>query len=152
MKGHKKGKLGVCLTVMSVLTLLLAIGMLAGCKKKETYRNIRITEITGDAVINREEKTGIKASANMNLQSGDELITEKGAKVTLRLDDDKYVVVDEDSKLVLIAEGTAEDSTTRNKPEYGAVFSDIRRSFPIKEDMRWLPRVLSCRYEEPSLR
>ena len=132
MKGHKKGKLGVCLTVMSVLTLLLAIGMLAGCKKKETYRNIRITEITGDAVINREEKTGIKASANMNLQSGDELITEKGAKVTLRLDDDKYVVVDEDSKLVLIAEGTAEDSTTRIELEYGAVFSDIKEKLSDK--------------------
>lgn len=132
MKEQKKGKIGVCLWLLPILVLLVASCMLAGCKKKDVYRNIRITEITGKAVVNRDGKEGLEAYVNMNLQSEDELITEKGAKVTLRLDDDKYVVVDEDSKLVLIAEGTEEDSMTRIELEYGAVFSDIKEKLSDK--------------------
>ncbi len=132
MKAHKRGKQKVSRMLLSVLTLLLAVFLLLGCKKEEVYRNIRITEITGGAVVNREGKEGLKAYVNMNLQSADELITEKGAKVTLRLDDDKYIIVDEDSKLVLIAGGTEEDSTTRIELEYGAVFSDIREKLSDK--------------------
>lgn len=126
MRGYKKGKSRCCLLLAAVLVLLLAVGVLSGCKKPKVYRNIRITEITGDVTVNRDGDTELKAYVNMNLQSEDELITEKGAKVTLRLDGDKYIVVDEDSKLVLIAEGTEEDSTTRIELEYGAVFSDIK--------------------------
>lgn len=126
MRGCKKGKLRVCRMLLPVLTLLVAMVVLQGCKKKEEYRNIRVTEVTGDVTVNRDGQTGLKAYVNMNLQSEDELITEEGAKVTLRLDDDKYVIVDEDSKLLLIAGGTEEDSATRIELEYGAVFSDIK--------------------------
>lgn len=126
MNRHKKGKRS-CLIIIAVLVLLLGVCVIPGCKKKEKeYRNIRITAVTGEATVNRAEKTGIKAYVNMNLQSEDELITAEGATVTLRLDDDKYVIVDEDSKLLLIAGGTEEDSTTRIELEYGAVFSDIK--------------------------
>ena len=132
MKTLKKRTSCVCQRLLVVLTLLMVVGLLASCKKEEVYRNIRITEITGNAVVNRDGQEGLDAYVNMNLQSEDELITEKGAKVTLRLDDDKYIIVDEDSKLVLIAEGTAEDSTTRIELEYGAVFSDIREKLSDK--------------------
>lgn len=78
MRGCKNGKIRYCLRMLTILMLLVAIGMLSGCKKKEEYRNIRITEITGDVTVNRDEKTGIKAYVNMNLQSEDELVTAKG--------------------------------------------------------------------------
>lgn len=126
MRGRKRGKAKLCFMLLPVMVLLLALCVVPGCKKKEEYRNIRITAVTGDVTVNRDGKAGIKAYVNMNLQSEDELITEEGAKVTLRLDDDKYVIVDEDSKLLLIAGGTKEDSTTRIELEYGAVFSDIK--------------------------
>lgn len=128
MRGKK-----VYLILLSIF-LLLAVCIMPGCKKKKEYRNIRITEITGDVTVNRDGQTGLKAYVNMNLQSEDELITEKGAKVTLRLDDDKYIIVDEDSKLLLIASGTEEDSTTRLELEYGAVFSDIKDKLSEESD------------------
>ena len=135
MSGCKKGRFRLGFMLLSVLTLLMAIGMLSGCKKKKAeYRNIRITEVTGEVTVNRDEQTGMKAYVNMNLQSEDELITAKGARVTLRLDDDKYIVVDEDSKLLLIASGTEEDSTTRIELEYGAVFSDIKDELSQNSD------------------
>ncbi len=125
MRECKKGK-RFRLILLPILVLLLAVCAFPGCKKKEEYRNIRVTEVVGDVTVNRDGQKGLKAYVNMNLQSEDELITEEGAKVTLRLDDDKYVIVDEDSKLLLIAAGTEEDSTTRIELEYGAVFSDIK--------------------------
>ena len=125
MRGCKIGK-RARLILFPVLVLLLAVCVFQGCKKKEEYRNIRVTAVTGDVTVNRDGTAGIKVYVNMNLQSEDELLTEEGAKVTLRLDDDKYIVVDEDSKLLLIAAGTEEDSTTRIELEYGAVFSDIK--------------------------
>lgn len=121
MRGRK-----VRAVLFMVLVLLLAVCVMPGCKKKKEYRNIRITELTGEVTVNRDGQEGIKAYVNMNLQSEDELITAEGAKVTLCLDDDKFVVVDEDSKLVLIAAGTKDDSKTRIELEYGAVFSDIK--------------------------
>lgn len=126
MRGIRKGKVKVCLALIPLLVLVMVSCVLSGCKKGEKYRNIRITDVEGDAVINRDDEE-LEAEEDMNLQSGDELVTEKGARVTLRLDDDKYIVVDEDTKLVLVAEGTKEDSKTSIELEYGAVFSDIKK-------------------------
>lgn len=103
-------------------------------KKEEAYRNIRVTEVVGDVIVNRENLDDLKVKENMNLESGDEILTGAGAKLTLRLDDDKYVVVDENSKVVLVATGTKEDSKTRLELEYGAVFSDIKTKLSEDSD------------------
>ena len=126
-KQKKKGKLGLLLAMVGVLAVVAAVCIVLLCKKDEVYRNIRITELVGEAVIQRGDIKDLKADKNTNLQSGDVLLTSEGAKVTLCLDDDKYVVVDENSKLLLLAEGTEEDSKTRLELEYGAVFSDIKK-------------------------
>ncbi len=108
------------LAVILVAVFFLFLG------KEEAYRNIRVTEVVGDVTIDREDVKALKVSAQMNLLSGDELITGEDAKVTLQLDDDKFVVVDENSKVLLFATGTEDDSKTRLELEYGAVFSDIK--------------------------
>ena len=107
--------------VVVVIVLICTLG-----KKEEAYRNIRVSEVTGTVVVNREGMENLAVYANMNLLSGDEIITEAGARVSLRLDDDKYVILDEQSKLTLHATGSAEDSKTTLHLEYGAVFSDIK--------------------------
>lgn len=112
---------GALAVIVLVIVLVCTLG-----KKEEAYRNIRVSEVTGTVVVNREGKEGLAAYANMNLQSGDEIVTEAGARASLRLDDEKYVILDENSKLTLHAAGTAEDSKTTLTLEYGAVFSDIK--------------------------
>ena len=66
MRGCKKGRLRSGFVLLSVLMLLMAICVLQGCKKKNEYRNIRITEVTGDVTVNRDGQEGIKAYVNMN--------------------------------------------------------------------------------------
>lgn len=117
--------------VWIILSLLVLAGVVVGAlfflgNREKAYRNIFVTEVTGKVTVNRGDIEDLKVSEGMNLQSGDEVLTGEGAKLTLRLDDDKYVVVDENSKLVLIAKGTKEDSKTALELEYGAVFSDIK--------------------------
>jgi len=102
--------------------------------KEEAYRNIRVTEVVGDVVVNRGDLDNLKITKNMNLESGDEVITGDDSKLTLQLDDDKYVVIDENSKLVLVATGTKEDSKTRLELEYGAIFSDIKTKLSEDSD------------------
>lgn len=111
----------VLLAAIVVIVLICTLG-----KKDEAYRNIRVSEVTGTVTVNREGMEELAAYANMNLLSGDEIVTEAGARVALRLDDDKYVILDEQSKLTLHATGTEEDSKTTLRLEYGAVFSDIK--------------------------
>ncbi len=103
-------------------------------KDEEAYRNIRVTEVVGDVTVNREDLDNLKVKENMNLESGDEVLTGEGAKLTLRLDDDKYVVLDENTKVVLVATGTKEDSKTRLELEYGAIFSDIKTKLSEDSD------------------
>lgn len=117
--------------VWIMLSALVLAGVVAGIllflgNREKAYRNIFVTEVTGKVTVNRGNIEDLKVSEGMNLQSGDEVLTGEGAKLTLRLDDDKFVVVDENSKLVLIAKGTKEDSKTALELEYGAVFSDIK--------------------------
>lgn len=135
-KKNKKVKLGLIFAIVGVLAVIAVVAIVLLCKKEDAYRNIRITELEGEVVVYRGDKKELKAEENMNLQSGDELVTEAGAKVTLRLDDDKYLVVDEDTKLVLIAEGTAENSKTRIELEYGAVFSDIKNKLSTDSEYK----------------
>lgn len=133
-KEKKKSKLGLVLGIVAVFAVVaVALFVLLG-KKEETYRNIRVTEVSGDVVVNRENLDNLNVQENMNLLSGDEVLTGEGAKLTLRLDDDKYIVVDENSKLLLFAEGTEEDSKTRLEVEYGAVFSDIKNKLSESSD------------------
>lgn len=130
----KKGKLGLILAAAGMLIVIAVICIVLLCKGKKEYRIIRVTEVTGEVLLHRDNMEGLNLTENMNLQSGDELITEAGAKVVLRLDDDKYLLVDEETKLVLVAEGTKEDSKTRIELEYGAVFSDIKSKLSEKSE------------------
>ena len=131
-KLSKTAKIGMIAGAVAIVAVVAVVLILVLGNKEEAYRNIRVNEVTGEVYVNRDGLDGLKVSANMNLQSGDEIITEKGARLTLRLDDDKYIIMDEASKMKLIATGTAEDSKTRLELEYGGVFSDIKNKLSAK--------------------
>lgn len=133
---RKVGKLGWILGLVGVLAIVIAVVVIVSMsgKKKEVYRTIRVTEVLGEVTLNREDLDDLEVKENMNLLSGDEVRTGDGAKMTLRVDDDKYIVVDENTKLLLYADGTEEDSKTRIELEYGAVFTDIKKKLSEDSD------------------
>lgn len=118
-------------TVIGLLTLLV-FSSVAGCgKKEEEYRQIQVYKIEGTATVERQG-SNMEAYNNMQLQSGDMVETAENSSIQLKLDEDKYILVEPDSKISLQATGNSVDSKTSIYLEKGAIVNQIDN--PLSED------------------
>ncbi|MBQ9934833.1 MAG: FecR domain-containing protein [Lachnospiraceae bacterium] len=117
-----------------VIVLILLVCMLAACiaviavvlgGKKEEYRLIKIYEYDGDGVVNRKSLGDMEPYNNMILESGDNVRLNQGL-MNLKLDDDKYVYVEENTEFTIEAIGTEENSKTTINLKSGAITNDIQ--------------------------
>lgn len=111
-------------SVAVVAGTVMAVNHLS--KTKDTYRSILIYEIEGNAEIEREGMGKFSGTENLYLESGDQLTVEPESFTRLRLDEDKYVMVEEDSALSIEAAGTEEDSRTKINLTKGAIINEIQ--------------------------
>lgn len=93
---------------------------------KDSYRSILLYEIQGTAEIEREGTGTFNGTENLYLESGDQLTVEPESFTRLRLDEDKYVMVEENSALSIEAAGTKEDSRTKINLTKGAIVNEIQ--------------------------
>lgn len=116
-----------------ILLLLLACGVLFGCgkNKNEDYRQIQIYKIDGTAKVERQGRS-MEAYHNMQLQSGDMVETIAESYVQLKLDEDKYILLEPDTKISLQASGNKVDSKTSIYLEKGAIVNQIDN--PLSEN------------------
>ena len=121
----KKGKKIIIIIVAVVIALV--IGILAFIKfgKGETYRLLKIYEVEGKANVSREGNGDIEPYVNMVLESGDKVSLETG-KLTIKADEDKYIYLEDNTELILVAEGTAKNSKTSIDLLSGAITNDIQ--------------------------
>lgn len=110
--------------VVAALAVVIA-GVLLLRGKDTAYRSIEIYSLEGTAVIHRDSIGEIAAQENLMLQSGDRVEVGKDSAIRLKLDDDKYVLAEENTVFELIAEGTAEESKTVLMLQQGAITSEI---------------------------
>lgn len=122
-------------TILTKATIAVAsVAVVAGAvvavnhlsETKDTYRSILIYEIEGNAEIEREGTGKFSGAENLYLESGDQLTVEPESFTRLRLDEDKYVMVEEDSALSIEAAGTKDDSRTRINLTKGAIINEIQ--------------------------
>lgn len=123
-QNNKGKKIVIGAIVAAVLVAAAVIAIVLFLRKEKTYRSIRVLDVTGEVTIKREGKK-TDAYESMRLLSGDKAITEEKSELELRLDEDKFIILRENSELRLEAAGTAKDSRTRLHLEYGEVYSDI---------------------------
>ena len=97
---HKLSK-----TVIILGTLMLS-GLLAGCgsKKEESYRSIQVYDIEGKGWVVREDIGEMELYANMQLQNNDRVRTDCESYVQLKLDEDKYVLLEPETVIGIVAE------------------------------------------------
>lgn len=114
------GAAGVVL-IAAVVFLTLHLG-----KGKDTYRSIQIYDLEGSAIIEREGVGEVAAVENLFLESGDRILVSEESTMRLKLDDDKYILVEENSIFTIVAEGTKEDSKTSIILEKGAITNEIQ--------------------------
>ena len=129
MENNSKRKwivLGVFIAVIVIAVLLILF-----LNKEESYRVVKIYELDGTATVTREETGEIDIYPNMVLASGDEVFLKEGL-MTLKLDEDKYVYVEENTRFALHATGNASNSKTSIELKEGAIINEIRS--PLAED------------------
>lgn len=102
---------------------------------QEAYRSILIYELNGTASIEREGAGNIRAAEDLYLESGDRLTVADGSSMRLKLDDDKYAMVEENSILAIEAAGNEQDSKTKIDLVQGAITSEIQN--PLSTDSKY---------------
>lgn len=117
---------GGIVAVIAVAAGLTVICVNSSSQAEETYRNIQICGLSGTATIIREEIGSIDAVEDLYLESGDRIMVSDDSYMRIRLDDDKYVLAEENSTLTIVAYGTAENSRTSINLEEGAVTNEIQ--------------------------
>lgn len=118
--------IGIILAVVAIVAVAAVLLITRFAGKEETYRLIQIYQLEGTATIEREGIGPMDAVENLYLNSGDRICVGDGSSMRLKLDDDKYICVEENSTLTIVAEGTAEDSRTSIHVEQGAIISELQ--------------------------
>lgn len=120
--------------LVKVIAALLGAAVVAGgialavtlTHGTDSYRSILVYELEGTAEIEREGTGTFSAAENLYLESGDRVTVASSSSMRLKLDDDKYIMVEENSVLSIEASGSKEDSKTSIHLEQGAITNEIQ--------------------------
>ncbi len=107
---------GAAVAVIAIVVTLLLV-----LPKDASYRVIKVLEMEGAATVTREGVGDLEAYEGMTLESGDKLSVNANSNLVLLMDEDKYGYVEENSVLVMVAEGDTRDSKTTIELERGAI-------------------------------
>ncbi|MGN0598717.1 MAG: InlB B-repeat-containing protein [Oscillospiraceae bacterium] len=122
-----KVKIIVLCAVISIAGGITAV-VLVNASKADTYRVLKVFELTGSAIVTRQGTGDIDAYVGMNLESGDMLTVCDGSVMRVSMDGDKYVLLDEGTVLELVAEGTRADSRTSINLKEGTILNELTTS------------------------
>lgn len=128
-KGMKIAAL-LCGAIVAIAGMALVVSHFF--KGEEFYRSILIYELEGTANIEREGAGEIRAAEDLYLESGDRLTVADDSSMRLKLDDDKYAMVEENSILAIEGAGNAKDSKTKIDLVQGAITNEIQN--PLSTD------------------
>ena len=93
--------------------------------KEESYRQIQVYEVDGSANVDRTSVGILQAYANMMLQSKDIVNVSDNSNMQVKLDEDKYILLEPGTKIHLEATGTSVDSKTKIYLEQGAIVCNL---------------------------
>ncbi len=113
--------------IAAVVSVIVVIGIVFFVlhNREDSYRVIKVFSIEGSAVIKRETLGEIDAYKNMLLESGDIVSLNEGT-MTLKLDEDKYIYVEEQTEFELQATGSSKNSKTKIKLNKGAITNELQ--------------------------
>lgn len=109
----------VAIVIVAIIAAVLLLG------KDEGYRSIQVYQVNGEVTLERENIGVMDAYENLNLISGDALETFIESFSRLKLDDDKYVLVEQDSKIGIVATGDKENSKTDIRLDKGSITVEV---------------------------
>lgn len=114
---------GVALAVVVIVCMVFLGG-------EKTYRSVRVLEYQGQATVTRKGET-FSVYDDLVIQGGDGMATGEDGQVDLRLDEDKYLMVESSSQVSFDLEGNTEKGAIRINLQEGAPCS-----IPLKIPLR----------------
>ena len=112
-KGITKGAIAA-ISAGVVVVGGIVVAVLLNLDGKTAFRNITVIDTLGTVSVYRESVNDtLDAYVDMNLESGDEVTVGPSSELDLKLDDDKFVYVEENTKMSLKAEGDSDNSKTQ---------------------------------------
>ena len=109
----------------AVALVAVAVSLIFFLPKNKSYRLLKLFEFSGSGTVTRESKGTITPYANMVLESGDKVSLDSGV-MTIQADDDKFIHLDQNTTIQLVATGTSANSKTSIQLLEGGITSDIR--------------------------
>ena len=125
-KRHGK-KTVLIVLIAAVVLLAAAAGLFFLLRGSNGYRTIRVFGIEGSAEVERESLGKIAAYLNMMLESGDRVFTAEESYLRLKLDSDKYMLLEPLTQAVIRATGNPEHSLTDIELISGAVVNKLEK-------------------------
>ena len=117
-------KVGIIVGVVAVVALVIFVISFSILRKK-TYRLLKVYEFTGEGSVTRDKKGDLTPYNNMVLKSGDKVKLVQG-DMCLQADEDKFIYLEDDTELTLVATGNSENSKTTINLQKGAITKDIK--------------------------
>lgn len=120
-----KTKLFIIIAAVTATAVTATIITVTVLNSPDSYRIVKVFEINGTATINRKSTGEIEAYVGMSLETGDKISVAPDSALRLALDDDKYILLDASTEMVLEADGTAENSRTVITLSKGTILNEI---------------------------
>ena len=124
-KEHKMKKKKIIIISSIAALLIAAVAVFFWVFRSKGYRLLKVYEVKGKASVQRESIGEIEPYDNMVLESGDVVALDTG-EMTLKADEDKYIQLEEHTKLKLVATGSSAKSKTTIDLMEGAITNDIQ--------------------------
>lgn len=110
---------------ISVVLIVAVILVFVFLMKEESYRVIQVSNVDGAAEVEREEIGVLNAYNGMILQTEDDVMVEAESYLYLKLDEDKYAMLEPGTKIHLKATGNSANSKTSIYLESGAIVNRL---------------------------
>lgn len=124
-KGITKGAIAA-ISAGAVVVGGIVVAVLLNLNGETSFRNITVIDTLGTVSVYRESVNDtLDAYVDMNLESGDEVTVGPSSELDLKLDDDKFVYVEENTKMSLKAEGDSDNSKTQIYLSEGATLHKL---------------------------
>ena len=121
----------IWIIALFVLMFVMTIGGVMIFGRQEGYRTIKVFEISGRVgIVN--DGVEYEAYPGMILSEGYTIVTSSNSYVRLALDDDKYIKLEEGSKVTFDTLGVLDSGNTTINLERGVILSEIVN--PLKSD------------------
>lgn len=119
-----KRKSIMSIIAMFIIVITLSL-VLTGCGDDDSYRVIKIHSLTNTCNVIREGKE-IAAQKDMKIKNNDELDVKANSSAILKLDEDKFVCVKENSLVKFVATGSKNKTKTRLHVNDGGVIVELK--------------------------